>query len=55
MARPPNMKAGNDDDPFAENAVEKLVGEPPQTVATSVSPMKLLRERSRSHRVFGSL
>src|SRR5882724_943300 len=49
------MEARDDDDVFAENAVEKLVRETPQTVATSVSPMKLVRERRGSHCIFCSL
>jgi hypothetical protein len=55
MRRTPNVIAGNDDDPFAKNAIEQLVGETPQQVTPSVSPMNPVCQRRASHRIFRSL
>jgi hypothetical protein len=49
------MIAGHNDDPFVADAVEQLVREAPQQVATRVSPMQRVREGSCSHCVFRCL
>ena len=49
------MIAGHNDDPFAADAVEQLVRKAPQEVATRISPMQWVRERSRSYCVLRSL